>query len=96
MAADPRVQQLIEKLAMREKQLVEAQATIQEFNKRFCEEVEKVGQEYAAQIQTLQTALNEANRQLRAYRQRDEETSQILEAHFTTLELPAPKDQPGP
>ncbi len=102
MAADPRVQQLIEKLALREKQLTEAQATIQEFNKRFCEEVDKVGQEYAAQIQTLQDALNEANRQLRAYRQRDAETSIILDAHFETLglpELPAPRAdglKPGP
>lgn len=91
MAADPRIQQLIEKLALRERQLVDAQATIQEFNSRFCEEVEKVRAEDAGQIQKLQSALAETNRQLRAYRQRDDDTSVILDAHFVTLELPAPK-----
>jgi len=90
---DPRVQQLVDKLAATETKLKAAQATIMEFNSRFCAEVDKVAAEYAEKTEALQTALNDANRQLRAYRLRDAATSNVLDAHFEMVlpELPAPR-----
>lgn len=91
---DPRVQQLVDKLANTETKLQSAQATIMEFNKRFCEECDKIAQEFEGRIAALQDKLNEANRQLRAFRQRDAETSNVLDAHFEMIlpELPAPRE----
>lgn len=88
---DARIQHLIDKVALRDKQLADLQAFVAGLQNQYSEEVGKFRDEYEKRINSLQQQLSRANGELRKFRQRDDELSVVLDAHF--IPLPAPKDE---